>query len=112
MGMNPVGCSLCRRRGAKYRARIVPEHVQPAGNICCVVRPWRIAQTKVGHQEAGADLGNQLFAGPDGPILEIVPKRFAGEALRASRRMNAFLAERRNEETGSASCRERVSRSV
>src|SRR3546814_19416186 len=79
MGMNPVGCSLCRRRGAKYRARIVPEHVQPAGNICCVVRPWRIAPTTVGHQEAGADLGNPLFAGPDGPILEIVPKRRSEE---------------------------------
>src|SRR3546814_17960558 len=95
MGMNPVGCSLCRRRGAKYRARIVPEHVQPAGNICCVVRTWRIAQTKVGHQEAGADLGNKLFAGPDGQILALVPKRFAGEERRAARRMTDLIDRKR-----------------
>src|SRR3546814_17076487 len=91
MGMNPVGCSLCRRRGAKYRARIVSEHVQPAGNICCVVRAWRIAETKVGHQEAGADLGNKLFVGPDGPLLEIVQKSLAVAAKRAPRRLTHLL---------------------
>ena len=58
-----VGGALRVTGGGEHEALVVPKHLQPRGNVSCVIRAHLGGNAKVGTEEGLAQLGDELLLG-------------------------------------------------